>query len=72
MDLYGIAPLKSGAPFEVFEDKEVWHPLWKGKIDDGVNAQFIKVAADRIWGNEEVSNYIFLSAYLLIFCTEDL
>jgi hypothetical protein len=70
-DLCGVAPLESGASFEVVEDKEVWHPSWKGKIDDGVNAQFIKAAADRIWENEQVNIYIFLSAYLLIFCIED-
>ena len=55
-DLCGVAPLETGATFEIIEDREIWHPMWKGKIDDGVNAQFIKAAAGRIWDNEEVSN----------------
>lgn len=70
-DLCGVAPLETGAPFEAVEDKEIWHPVWNGKIDDVVNAQFIKAATDRIWENEQVSIYIFLSAYILIFCIED-
>jgi len=36
---------------------------WKGKIDDAVN---------RVWENEQVGIYIFLGAYVLIFCVEDL
>ena len=66
-DLCGVALLETGAPFEAIEDKEVWHPVWKGKIDNTVNVQFIK-----IWEIEQVSIYIFLSAYVLIFCVEDL
>ena len=70
-DLCGVAPLDNGAPFEVIEDREVWHPVWKGKIDDGVNAQFIKVAADHIWENEEVSICSVPRKCTLIFCIED-
>jgi hypothetical protein len=71
MDLCCVVPLETGAPFEIVNDKEVWHPLWKGKIDESVNAQFIKAATDRIWENEQVSIYIFLGACLLTFCIED-
>jgi hypothetical protein len=39
-----VAPLELGEPFEVVEEKEVWHPVWKGKINDKMNAQFIKAA----------------------------
>jgi hypothetical protein len=70
-DLCGVAPLESGAPFEVVEGREVWHPVWKGKVDDGINAQFIKAAIDRIWQNEQVSMYIFPSVCVLIFRLED-
>ena len=69
-DLCGVALLETGAPFEVVEDREVWHSMWKGKIDEGVNAQFIKAAANRIWENEQVSICIFLRACILIFCIE--
>jgi hypothetical protein len=54
-NLCGVTLLENGAPFDNVEEREVWHPVWGGKIDDGINAQFIKVAADRIWENEKVS-----------------
>jgi hypothetical protein len=62
-----VAPLESGEAFEVVEGREVWHPMWKGKIDKGVNAQFIKAAADRIWDNEQVSICILSRGCILIF-----
>lgn len=71
-DLCGVAPLETGAPFETVEDREVWHPIWKGKIDDIVNAQFIKAVADRIWENELVSICIISRTCVLIFHVEDL
>jgi len=70
-DLCGVVPLESDAPFEIVEDREVWHPVWKGKIDDGVNAQFIKAAAERIWENEQVSICILPRGCVLIFRIED-
>jgi len=57
-DLCAVAPLKTGTPFEIIKDREIWHPMWKGNINNKVNAQFIKAAADRIWENEQVSIYI--------------
>jgi hypothetical protein len=66
-DLCGVAPLETGAPFETIENQEVWHPKWEGKIDDGVNSQFIKAAADRIWENEQVSISIYTRGRVLIF-----
>jgi hypothetical protein len=47
--------------------REVWHPKWEGKINDGVNLQFIKVAADCIWENEQVSIFTCMHGYVLIF-----
>ena len=41
--------------FELVDGKETWHPHWKDKINDEVNAQFIKVVINRIQQNEEVS-----------------
>ena len=29
-----VAPLEGGAPFENIEDREVWHLVWKGRIDN--------------------------------------
>jgi hypothetical protein len=26
-DLYAVAPLETGAPFEIVEDREIWHPM---------------------------------------------
>jgi hypothetical protein len=66
-----MAPLESGVPFEVVEDKEVWHPIWEGKINNKVNALFIKAAVDCIWDNEEVSVYVLLGGYVLIFGIEN-
>jgi hypothetical protein len=62
-DLCEVTPLESGAPFETVEDREVWHPMWDGNVDDGINAKFIKAAADRIWDNEQVSIQIFKYIY---------
>lgn len=70
-DLCTVALLEIGAPFEIIENREVWHPMWKEKIDNKVNTQFIKKATDRIWDNKQVSIYIFLSSCVLIFYIED-
>jgi len=61
--LCGVAPLEGGTPFENIEDREVWHPMWKGRIDNEVNAHFIKAVADRIWKNEQVSTYVLSSVH---------
>jgi hypothetical protein len=37
-NLCGVAPLKTGVPFETVKDRKVWHLIWKGKINDIVNA----------------------------------
>ena len=71
-NLCEVALLKAGVPFKIIEDREVWHLMWKGKIDDGVNIQFIKMAATCIWQNEQVSIYILSKACILIFCKKDL
>ncbi len=58
--LCAVEPLEDGA-FECAGDRDIWHPIWAGKIDDDVNAQFIKAIGDRIWQNEQVSIYFFRS-----------
>ena len=63
-DSCGILPLESGVPFETVDGKDIWHPMWEGKIDNEVNVQFIKAAVDRIRENEQVNIYIFLSGYV--------
>jgi hypothetical protein len=59
-DLCEVAPLESGAAFEVVDEKETWHPVWKGKIDDTINVEFIKAVVGRIWENEQVSTSIYV------------
>jgi hypothetical protein len=71
-DLCGVEPLEGGAPFENVEEKKLWHPVWKGQIDDKVNALFIKTVAERIWNNEQVSSYILSSECALTFTVESL
>jgi hypothetical protein len=53
-ELCSVEPLEEGA-FERVDDRDIWHPNWAGKIDDDVNAQFIKAVGDHIWQNEQVS-----------------
>ena len=72
MGLCGVAPLEIGVPFEVIKGQEIWHLVWKGKIDNDVNIQFIKVTVDCIWKNKKVSIYFLLSTHGLSFCIEDL
>jgi len=53
--LCAVKLLDNDLAFEVVNGKESWHPHWKDKIDDEVNAQFIKVVINCIQQNEEVS-----------------
>ncbi|KAG1742876.1 hypothetical protein EDB19DRAFT_1966398 [Suillus lakei] len=48
-----VEPLETGEPFELCEQKQVWHPNWKGHIDDEINAVFIQEIAMRLWNNEK-------------------
>jgi hypothetical protein len=50
-----VKPLKDDLAFEIVNGKEIWHPRWEGKIDDEVNAQFIRAVINHIQQNEEVS-----------------
>jgi hypothetical protein len=56
-ELCAVKPLEDEEAFELLGDtgREVWHPVWKGNIDDKVNALFIKSVIQRIWQNEKVS-----------------
>src|SRR6266851_1939162 len=53
--LCAVKPLENNLTFELVDRKETWHPRWKDKINDEVNAQFIKVVINHIQQNEEVS-----------------
>jgi hypothetical protein len=53
--LCAVEPLEDDLAFELVNGKETWHPRWKDKIDDEINAQFIKAVINRIQQNEEVS-----------------
>ncbi|KAG1723041.1 hypothetical protein EDB19DRAFT_1916288 [Suillus lakei] len=48
-----VEPLETGEPFELCEQKQVWHPNWKGHVDDEINAVFIQEIAMRLWNNEK-------------------
>ena len=50
-----VTPLENGIPFKVVKGREIWHPVWNGKINDIVNTQFIKAVIDHVWDNKEVS-----------------
>jgi hypothetical protein len=50
-----VKPLKDDLAFKIVNGKEIWHPRWEGKIDDEVNAQFIRAVINHIQQNEEVS-----------------
>jgi len=41
-ELCAVKPLKDDVVFEIVEGNEVWHPVWKGNIDDKINALFVK------------------------------
>ena len=59
-----IEPLENDEAFEIIEGRELWHPVWKGSIDDKVNALFIKSIIQRIWRDENISA-------LLSMCQQD-
>ena len=54
-ELCAVKPLEDEKAFEIVEGREVWHPVWKGNIDDKINALFVKNVIQRIWQNEKVS-----------------
>jgi len=44
-------------PFKLSsEEAHIWHPDWCGKVDDDVNAKFIKEVAKCAYNNEKVSS----------------
>jgi len=55
LQLCAVKPLDDDLAFKVVNGKETWHPHWKAKINNEVNAQFIKVVINHIQQNEEVS-----------------
>jgi len=63
-EMCAVKPLEDDEAFEIIEGRELWHPMWKGSIDDKVNALFIKDIIQCIWQNENVS-------VLLSMCRQD-
>jgi hypothetical protein len=47
-ELCAVKPLEDDKAFELVKEKEGWHPIWKGNIDDKVNTLFIKNVIQRI------------------------
>jgi len=54
-ELCTVKPLEDDVAFEIVESNEVWHPVWKGNINDKVNVLFIKNVIQHIWQNKKVS-----------------
>ncbi|KAG1836049.1 hypothetical protein DFJ58DRAFT_626200, partial [Suillus subalutaceus] len=46
--------LATGKPYELCDQKQVWHPDWKGHVDDTVNAAYIQEIVTRLWDDEKV------------------
>ena len=53
--LCAVKPLEGNLAFKLVDGRETWHPRWKDKIDNEVNAQFIQAVISHIQKNEEVS-----------------
>ncbi|KAG2066278.1 hypothetical protein BDR04DRAFT_1121307 [Suillus decipiens] len=51
--LCAIKPLENDEACREVDGNEIWHPNWMGKIDDDVNARFIKAIIDHTWDNKE-------------------
>ncbi|KAL4064797.1 hypothetical protein V8B97DRAFT_2025904 [Scleroderma yunnanense] len=52
--LVAVKPLKNRQPFELStKGLQIWHPDWLGKVDDVLNAKFIKEVADHVFNNEK-------------------
>jgi hypothetical protein len=58
-----VKPLKDNLAFELVNGNEIWHPCWKDKIDDEVNAQFIRAVINHIQQNKEVSLVCWMMVY---------
>src|SRR5713101_5345064 len=54
-ELCTAKPLKDDEAFEIVDGREIWHPVWKGNINNKINVLFIKNVIQHIWQNEKVS-----------------
>ncbi|KAL4073656.1 hypothetical protein J3A83DRAFT_4187316 [Scleroderma citrinum] len=54
--LVAVKPLKNRQSFELStKGLQIWHPDWLGKVDDVLNAKFIKEVVDHVFNNEKVA-----------------
>ncbi|KAL4067322.1 hypothetical protein V8B97DRAFT_2025152 [Scleroderma yunnanense] len=52
--LVAVKPLKNRQSFELStKGLQIWHPNWLGKVDDVLNAKFIKEVMDHVFNNEK-------------------
>ncbi|KAG2743405.1 hypothetical protein P692DRAFT_20878594 [Suillus brevipes Sb2] len=49
-----VEPLELGKPYELCDQKQAWHPNWKGNVDDAVNTAYIQEIVTRLWDDEKV------------------
>ena len=61
-DLCAVEPLSNGEAFEVVNDQDIWHPLWKKPVNHQVNGKFIIAVTDRVRENEEVRGLTYSQA----------
>jgi len=65
-ELCAVKPLEDGRAFEVVGEDTVWHPVWKGNIDDKINVLFIKNVIQRIWDTEKVSAFLSICGQVVL------
>ncbi|KAL4069606.1 hypothetical protein V8B97DRAFT_2050547 [Scleroderma yunnanense] len=54
--LVAVKPLENKQPFKLLtEGLQIWHPNWLGKVDDELNAEFIKEVGNHVFNNEKIS-----------------
>ncbi|KAL4061858.1 hypothetical protein V8B97DRAFT_2027069 [Scleroderma yunnanense] len=52
--LVAVKPLENKQPFKLLtEGLQIWHPNWLGKVDDELNAEFIKEVGNHVFNNEK-------------------
>ncbi|KAG2052104.1 hypothetical protein BDR06DRAFT_973282 [Suillus hirtellus] len=51
--LCAIKPLENGEALGTLDGNEIWHPNWMGKINDDINAHFVKAVIDHTWDNDD-------------------
>jgi len=62
-EMCAVQPLADGATSEVVNGKTIWHPIWDGQVDHGVNTEFLTSVADHIMDNEKVFECVHMKIH---------